>query len=77
LSLIGLDIDNEDQSIILLNLLHGALGVERVDDHLVLIETRLRINRLPEVFWLSGELEGLRSVESGPAIALALIVREG
>ncbi len=37
LSLVCLDINNENQGVILLNLLHGTLGVQRVDDDLVLI----------------------------------------
>ena len=41
LSLVGLDVDDEYKSIVLLNLLHSTLGVERVDDDLVLIETGL------------------------------------
>merc|ERR1711964_581612 len=41
LTLVGTDIDDEDESVVLLNLLHGALGVERVDDDLVLIEAWL------------------------------------
>ena len=41
LSLVGLDIDDENESVVLLNLLHGALGVERVDNDFVLIKTRL------------------------------------
>jgi len=41
LSLVRLNVDDEYKSIILLNLLHSTLGVERVDDNLVLIETGL------------------------------------
>jgi hypothetical protein len=46
LSLVCLDIDDENQSVVLLNLLHGALGVERVDNDLVLIEAWLMRNGL-------------------------------
>jgi hypothetical protein len=65
LSLVGLDINNENQGVVLLNLLHGALSVERVLDDLVLIETRLVRDGLAWVFWLAGELESLGAVEGG------------
>lgn len=74
MTLVGLDVDDEDKSVVLLNLLHGALSVERVDDHLVLIETRLVWDRLARVFWRSGELEGLGSVESRRLADLAHFV---
>jgi hypothetical protein len=56
LSLVGFDINNENQSVVLLNLLHGALGVERVDDDLVLIKTGLVRNGLSWVLGRAGEL---------------------
>lgn len=65
LSLVGLDIDDENQSVVLLDLLHGALSVERVDDDPVLIETGLVRNRLSWVLSGTGELESLGSVEGG------------
>merc|ERR1712000_228964 len=73
LTLVGTDID-EDESVVLLNLLHGALGVERVDDDLVLIEAWLMGNRLAWVFGSSRELEGLRLVEGGRETDLADLV---
>ena len=51
LSLVGLDIHDEYQCVVLLDLLHGTLGVERVDDDLVGIETGCVRNRLSWVFW--------------------------
>jgi hypothetical protein len=63
LSLVCLDIDDENQGVVLLNLLHGTLGIERVDDDLVLIETRLVRNGLSWVFGRTRELEGLGSME--------------
>jgi hypothetical protein len=39
LSLVGLNVDDEYKGVVLLNLLHGALGVQRVNDHLVLVQT--------------------------------------
>jgi len=71
LSLVGLDVDNEDEGVVLFDLLHGALGVERVDDNLVLIETGKMGNRLSEVFGSTGELKGLRSVERNRVSDLA------
>jgi hypothetical protein len=74
LSLVGLNVYNENQCVVLFDLLHGTLSVERVDDDLVLIETRLRDNRLSEVFGFPGELEGLGSVEGGRQADLADLV---
>jgi hypothetical protein len=34
LALVGLDVDDEDKGVVLLDHLHGALGVERVNDDL-------------------------------------------
>jgi hypothetical protein len=77
LSLVGLDVDDEDQGVVLLNLLHGTLSVERVDDNLVLIEARLMRNGLSWVFGRPGELEGLGTVESCRKTDLADLVRVG
>ena len=71
MSLVCLNVDNENQSVVLLNLLHRALSVERVDDDLVLIETGGVWDGLSWVFWLAGELEGLGSVEGGRETDLA------
>lgn len=65
LTLVGLEVDNEDQCVVLLNLLHGALGVEWVDDALELVEAVGVWDSLAWVLWLTGELEGLWAVESG------------
>lgn len=74
MSLVGLDIDDEDKGVVLLDLLHGALGVERVNDNLVLIEAGLMRNGFTWVFWGSGELEGLWSVEGGGLADLSDLV---
>ena len=74
LSLVGQSVDDEDQGVVLLDLLHGALGVERVDDDLVGIESGLRDDRLSGVFWLTGELEGLGLVEGRRETDLADLV---
>ena len=65
LSLIALDITYEHQRIVLLNFLHRALSVQRVDDDLMMIQAGLMRDRFARVFWRSGKLEGLRSMESG------------
>lgn len=64
LPLVGLNIHNEDQSVVLLNLLHRALRVQRVDDDLVLVEARLMRDSLARVLWRARELEGLGPVEA-------------
>lgn len=48
----------------LLNLLHGALGVERVEDDLVLVEAGEVRDALAGVFGGARELERLGEVES-------------
>lgn len=63
MSLVGLNVDDENQGIVLLDLFHRTLGIERVNDDLVLVETGLRRNRLAGVFWGSGELKSLRLME--------------
>ena len=63
LPLVCLDIDNENQGVVLLNLLHSRLGVKRVDDDLVLIQPGGMWDRLAWVFWCTGKCLGLWSVE--------------
>jgi hypothetical protein len=75
LSLVGLDIDNEDEGVVLLNLLHRTLGVKGVDDDLVLIETRLVRDGLARVLGGARELEGLGAVEGGRETDFADLVR--
>lgn len=65
LSLIRLDIHDENQSVVLLDFLHRALGVERVNDHLVCIEAWYMGNRFSWVLRRSGEDKGLWSMECG------------
>jgi hypothetical protein len=59
---------------VLLNLLHGALGVERVHDDLVLIETGSMGDRLARVLGGTRELEGLGPVEGGRGPDLVVLV---
>ncbi len=63
LPLVGLDVANENQGVVLLDLLHRALGVERVDQHLVRVQPWLVRNGFPRVFGRPREGEGLGSVE--------------
>ena len=77
LSLVGLDIYNEDEGVVLLNLLHGTLGIERVDNDLVLIKTWLVWNRATWVLWSAGELKSLWLMEGGRQANLANLVGVG
>jgi hypothetical protein len=74
LSLVGLDINDEDEGVVLLHLLHGALSVERVDDNLVLIEARLVGNRSTRVLGSTAGDQGLGAVEGGAVASLDLLV---
>lgn len=56
------DIADEDEGVVLLHLLHGALSVERVDDDLVLIETGLASNGVTGVLGLTSSDQGCSSV---------------
>lgn len=73
--LVGLDVDDEYKGVVLLDLLHGALGVERVDEDLGGIVSRLVVNRLAWVPGSAGELEGLGTVEGGGRDDLLALVR--
>jgi hypothetical protein len=75
LSLVGLNIDDEDKGVVLFNFLHGALGVERVDDDFVLIEAGNVRNGFAGVFGRARELEGLGAVESRRETDFADLVR--
>jgi hypothetical protein len=59
LALVGLDVDDEDEGVVLLDLLHGRLGVERVDKHLGGVHAGLMRDRLASVLSGTGEREGL------------------
>jgi hypothetical protein len=59
LALVGLDVDDEDEGVVLLDLLHGGLGVERVDEHLGGVHAGLMGDRLASVLSGTGEREGL------------------
>lgn len=75
LPLVRLDIHNEDEGVVLLDLLHRTLGVERVDDDLAGIEARLAWDRSARVFRRTREREGLRLVEGGALANFGDLVR--
>ena len=72
LGLVGLDVANEDQGVVLLDLLHGRLGVQGVDDDLVLVHARLMGDRLAVVLGSTRQLQSLGAVEGGRQSDLAL-----
>ena len=74
LALVGLNVDDEDEGVVFLDLLHGTLSVERVNDDLVLIKSWLGSKRLAWVLWSTGELEGLWLVEGRRETDLADLV---
>ena len=69
--LVGTDIADEYQSIVLLDLLHGTLGVEWVKDDLKFIEAGLTWDGLARVLWLARELKGLGLMEGSRQTDLA------
>jgi len=74
LALVGLDVNEEDQGVVLLNLLHGRLGVEGSLQDLVLIQTGNVGNRLAGVLGVTGKLQGLGAVEGGRGADLASLL---
>jgi len=75
LALVGLGVDDEDEGVVLLDLLHGRLGVEGVDQDLVLLDTGLGLDTLAGVLGSARELEGLGLVEGGRQADFADLVR--
>ena len=73
--LVRLDVDNEDKCIVLLNLLHRTLRVQRVHDDLRRIEARLLRDALARVLGRTRECEGLGPVEGGRCADFADLVR--
>lgn len=73
LGLVGLDVDDEDKGVVLLHLLHGALGVERLNDDAVGIVAGEVRDRVAGV--LGGALvdQGLGAVEGGRVADLQLL----
>jgi hypothetical protein len=62
---IGLDIDDKHKRIVILNLLHCTLRVERESDNGEMIETGFRMDCFALVLGSAGEGEGLGTVEGG------------
>ena len=75
LPLVCLDVDDKNQGVILLNFLHGGLGIERMDDDLILVQSWGVGNRLAGVLWRTGEGLGLWSVEGGGGSDLLVNLR--
>ena len=75
LTLVGLDIDDEDEGVVLLDLLHGALGVKRVEDDLGSVELGLTGDGDAGVLGRPRELQGLGAVEGGRGANLAGLVK--
>lgn len=75
LALVGLDVDDEDQGVVLLDLLHGALGVQGVQDDLVEVESGGMRDGDAGVLGGPRQLEGLGAVEGGRGADLAGLVK--
>ena len=71
MTLVSLDINEEDQGVVLLNLLHGRLGVKRGLKNLVLIQARNVGDGLASVLGVTSQLQGLGTVEGGRGTDLA------
>ncbi len=75
LPLVRRNIDDEHERVILLDLLHGALGVQRVHDDFVVIQAGLMVDGLARVFGRPRQLQRLRSMESRRKTDFAGFVR--
>ena len=58
MELIGPDVDDEDQSVVVLDLFHSRLGGQRMLDDVVGIHVVPRWRRLTWVFWVAHRSEG-------------------
>jgi hypothetical protein len=63
LPLVALQVNDEYQGVVLLDLLHGSLGVQRVLDGPELVHPGQVVDRLSRVLGGTSESEGLGSVE--------------
>lgn len=63
LALVRLDVHDEHKGVVLLNLLHGALSVQGIEDDLGGVETGKVRDGLAGVLRTPGQLEGLGTVE--------------
>lgn len=62
LALVRLDVNDEDEGVVVLDLLHRRLSVERVDDRAVGVHPGGVDNRLAGVLGLTGKRKGLGAV---------------
>lgn len=65
LVLVGLDVNSENKSVRVLNLLDSRLRVEMADNNLVLVESRVVSDSLSGVTGVSSKLQGLGESEAG------------
>jgi hypothetical protein len=72
LALVRPDVDDEHERVVVLDLLHRALRVQRRDDRPVGIHTRGMGNALSWVLGRTGKTEGVRAVEGHGEALLAL-----
>lgn len=63
LPLVALQVDDEDQGVVVLDLLHSALGVQRVLDDSELVHSGQVGDGLSSILGVSSKLEGAGSVE--------------
>ena len=75
LTLVRADVSDEDEGVVLLDLLHGALGVKRVEDDLGSVELGLTGDGDAGVLGRPRELQGLGAVEGGRGANLAGLVK--
>lgn len=77
LSLVSLDIDEENKGVIILELLHGSLSVKRLADDAVLVHAGSVGDGLAAVLGGTSKLESLGQVEGGGGADLALSLALG
>ena len=78
LVLVGLDVADEDQGVVILDLLHGGLGGERVLDDVVGVHPVPAGGRLARVLGGPRRTEGLGAVElhAGPHLVSKVNINE-
>lgn len=77
LVLVGTDIGNEDEGLVVLNLLHGRLGREGVLDNGKLIKDALGLDSVAGVLGLAGDRKRLGEVEGHRGAEVASTLRGG
>lgn len=76
-ALVGTEVDNEDEGVVVLDLLHGRLGVERVLDSAELVHAGEVGDRLARVLGGTRKTEGVGTVEGDRGADLLRRVRLG